>query len=55
MKDIYFDENYGKIYEKVEHGEAVVFKCKTENGEIINDRMLQRNSTYNSLLLVWEK
>ena len=36
MKDIYFDENYGKLYEKVEQGEAIVFKCKTENGEIIN-------------------
>ena len=36
MKDIYFDENYGKLYENVEKGEAVVFKCKTENGEIVN-------------------
>ena len=34
--DIYFDENYGKLYEKVEGGNAIVFKCKTENGEIIN-------------------
>ena len=36
MKDIYFDGNYGKIYEKAEHGEAIVFKCSTENGIIIN-------------------
>ncbi len=36
MNDIYFDENYGKLYEKVEKGEAIVYKCKTENGEIIN-------------------
>lgn len=36
MKDIYFDENYGKLYEKVEDGTAVVFKCETENGTIIN-------------------
>lgn len=36
MNDIYFDENYGKLYEKVEKGEAIVFKCKTENGEVIN-------------------
>ena len=36
MKDIYFDENYGKLYEKVEDGTAVVFKCETENGIIIN-------------------
>lgn len=36
MKDIYFDENYGKLYEDVECGEACVFKCKTKNGYIIN-------------------
>lgn len=36
MKDIYFDENYGKLYERVEHGEAVVFRCRTTNGEIDN-------------------
>lgn len=36
MKDIYFDENYGKLYEDVEHGKAIVYKCKTENGEIVN-------------------
>ena len=36
MKDIYFDENYGKLYEKMEHGEACIFKCENENGCIIN-------------------
>lgn len=36
MKDIYFDENYGKLYEKVESGESCVFKCSTKNGTIIN-------------------
>ena len=36
MKDIYFDENYGKLYEKVEKGKAVVFRCETKNGIIIN-------------------
>ena len=36
MKDIYFDKNYGKLYEKVEKGEACVFKCDTDNGTIIN-------------------
>lgn len=36
MQDIYFDENYGKLYEKVEKGEACVFECSTENGTIIN-------------------
>ncbi len=36
MDDIYFDENYGKLYEKIEDGEAVVFKCETANGTIVN-------------------
>lgn len=36
MKDIYFDENYGKLYEKIEHGTAHIFKCENENGTIIN-------------------
>lgn len=36
MKDIYFDENYGKLYEKCENGEAQIFRCATKNGVIIN-------------------
>lgn len=36
MKDVYFDENYGKMYEKIEKGIAVVFRCETKNGIIIN-------------------
>ena len=36
MKDIYFDENYGKLYEEIEKGKAIVFECKTKNGSIIN-------------------
>ena len=36
MKDIYFDENYGRLYEKAENGISVVYKCQTGNGEIIN-------------------
>ena len=36
MKDVYFDENYGKLYEKAENGEAIVFKCETSNGTVIN-------------------
>lgn len=35
-KDIYFDENYGKLYERCELGKAHVFKCETKNGIIIN-------------------
>lgn len=34
--DVYFDENYGKLYEKVENGKSIVYKCETENGIIIN-------------------
>lgn len=36
MNDIYFDHNYGKLYEKNEQGESVIFKYKTQYGEIIN-------------------
>lgn len=36
MNDIYFNENYGKLYEKNEHGIARIFKCETSNGTIIN-------------------
>jgi hypothetical protein len=36
LKDIYFDENYGKLYEEIEKGKAIVFECKTKNGSIIN-------------------
>ena len=36
MKDIYFDENYGKLYEEIEKGKAIVFECKTKNGSIRN-------------------
>ena len=33
-KDIYFDENYGKLYEKIENGIAQVFTYEDENGKI---------------------
>lgn len=36
MQDIYFEENYGKIYEKIENGEATIFKSHTKNGTITN-------------------
>lgn len=36
MKDIYFDENYGKLYEESEHGKAYIFRLETENGSIVN-------------------
>ena len=35
-EDIYFDKNYGKLYEKIEKGNSEIFKMQTENGVIIN-------------------
>lgn len=35
-KDIYFEENYGKLYEKIENGIAKTFKYEDENGKISN-------------------
>lgn len=34
MFDIYFDENYGKLYEKIENGTSIVFKHESELGKI---------------------
>ncbi len=36
MIDIYFDKNYGKLYEHIENGKAKVFKYKDSNGIISN-------------------
>ena len=36
MLDIYFDKNYGKLYEKAENGVAEIFELKTKNGTIVN-------------------
>lgn len=33
-KDIYFEKNYGKLYEHIENGRADVFEYKDENGKI---------------------
>ena len=35
-KDIYFEENYGKLYEITENGKAQIFKYEDENGIITN-------------------
>lgn len=35
-KDLYFDENYGKLYEKIENGKVEFFVYKDENGVISN-------------------
>lgn len=34
--DIYFDENYGKLYEEKENGKAEVYIFKTKEGRIVN-------------------
>lgn len=36
MNDIYFDPNYGKLYEKAENGTAEIFEMETVNGKITN-------------------
>jgi len=33
--DIYFDKNYGKLYEKIEYGKAGIFKYEDEYGVIV--------------------
>lgn len=40
-KDIYFNENYGKLYEKIEKGKAEIFKYEDENGLISNQFLLR--------------
>lgn len=34
MIDIYFDPNYGKLYEKIEHGKSMVFRYESRFGKI---------------------
>ena len=34
--DLYFDENYGKLYEKIENGTSEIFTYEDENGKITN-------------------
>jgi len=57
MKDIYFDENYGKLYEKTENGITHIFKCETANGLIINQFIKREiplkidNNTYYDIIV----
>lgn len=39
--DLYFDENYGKLYEKIENGTQEIFKFEDENG-IISNQFIKR-------------
>src|SRR5699024_2483567 len=34
MLDIYFESNYGKLYETVENGESIVFEYESQHGKI---------------------
>lgn len=40
-QDIYFEENYGKLYEETEKGKAEIFKYQDENG-IISNQFIKR-------------
>lgn len=54
--DLYFDSNYGKLYEKVENGKAKIFKFENENGKITNQFIIREipekieNITYYDLV-----
>lgn len=39
--DLYFDENYGKLYEKIENGKAEIFEFESENGKISNQFIIR--------------
>ena len=40
-KDIYFDKNYGKLYEHIEKGKTEIFEYKDENGKISNQFIIR--------------
>lgn len=39
--DIYFDKNYGKLYENIENGKAEIFEYEDENGKISNQFIIR--------------
>ena len=41
MKDIYFDKNYGKLYEKADNGKAQIFEFENEYGKISNQFLIR--------------
>ena len=45
MKDLYFDNNYGKLYEKAENGRQEIFKFEDENG-VISNQFIKREVPY---------
>ncbi len=40
-EDIYFDKNYGKLYEHTEKGKAKIFEYEDENGKISNQFIIR--------------
>lgn len=40
--DLYFDKNYGKLYEKIENGKSEIFKYEDENGKITNQFLIRQ-------------
>lgn len=40
--DLYFDKNYGKLYEKIENGKAQIFEYEDENGKITNQFLIRQ-------------
>ena len=47
MKDIYFDKNYGKLYEHIEKGKAHIFEYEDENGKVSNYMFYECSSLTN--------
>ena len=39
--DFYFDKNYGKLYEKIDNGQARIFEYEDENGKISSQFLLR--------------
>lgn len=39
--DLYFDENYGKLYEKIENGTVNIFEYEDENGKVTNQFLIR--------------
>ena len=44
-KDIYFDINYGKLYETMENGKAEIFEYEDDNGKVSNQFILRKIPT----------
>ena len=40
-KDIYFDKNYGKLYEHIEKGKAEIFEYEDKNGKVSNQFIIR--------------